>query len=121
MRYLDSDLKYSEPQVGPTLYHVTIDTSHDTLHHIAVRLEGDRQDYKEGEMVKVLADPYGDGGWQSRYTDAVGWLPTGTEFYLSKLRDMVTFWQQLGTTQFTMPAYDVTVYSYCEGKDHGGV
>ena len=111
MRYLDSKLEYSEPQVGPKVHSIEYKVKYqyeDAVQH--VELSGPSS-AATGETVTYQVDL---GSW-SGSSDVAGWLPASEEFEKSLLNDSVSlyFAGSSRSFTFTMPDEDIVVWGYC--------
>lgn len=111
MRYLDSNLEYSEPQVGPKVHSIEYKVKYeytDANQHL--ELSGPSSAVT-GETVTYQVNL---NSWSSS-SDVAGWLPASQEFVKSSLNDSVSLYkyQNKLTFSFTMPDEDIVVWGYC--------
>ena len=116
LEYLDSDLEYTVPVISKKLYHVSLSTALNGNHDIKLTYDNNKSDYAEGDTVSINCDRIGSYGGES-----VGWCPTSVKVSdQSQRNDIEKFpsYESILVYKFTMPAEDVTVYSYCPGGGH---
>ena len=134
MRYLDSELNYTEPAVKPKTRSISYEgmtwaKRNDTylyVHddnpclHLA---EGVPNEAIPGEQVSV--ELYTVNSSNSFYGEWVGWLPVGTPFNtdtagfrsLNDYKDE-RYPDSSNPYTFTMPDTDIVVYLVCPGGEH---
>lgn len=116
LEYLDSELEYTIPVIPKKLYHVSLSSSLNNGHDIKLTYDNDKSDYSEGDTVSINCDRGGSFGGES-----IGWCPTSVKVSNQDQRnDIQPFpsYEENFVYHFTMPAEDVTVYSYCAGGIH---